>query len=76
MDPNDYWSLQENRDSFVLILTAISLWSLPWKALALWKSAKENHKIWFIIFMIVNTLAILEIVYLFILPRFKKNKNN
>ena len=74
MDPNNYWCLQENRDSFILVLIALSLWSIPWKALALWRSAQKNQKIWFIVFIIANTLAILEIFYLFILPKISKDE--
>ena len=50
------------------------LWVLPWKGVALWKAAKNNHKIWFIILFLVNTLAILEILYIFIFSK-KRNKN-
>jgi len=46
-----------------LILLA-TLWTIPWKGLALWKSAKNNQKGWFIVLLVVNTLAILEICYL------------
>jgi Family of unknown function (DUF5652) len=40
------------------------LWSLLWKAAALWVAARRGQKAWFIILMIVNTLGILEIIYL------------
>ena len=46
-------------------LYLVLLWMLPWKGVALWKSAKNSHKKWFIALLIVNTLAILEIVYIF-----------
>jgi hypothetical protein len=48
--------------SWILIALA---WSLLWKGLALWRAAKRGEKIWFIVFLIVNTLGILEIIYLF-----------
>lgn len=41
------------------------LWVLPWKGVALWKAAKNAHKKWFIALLILNTLAILEIIYIF-----------
>lgn len=50
--------------SWLLIL--LVLWSLPWKAMALWRAAKQDQKIWFIIFIIFNSVGILEILYLFI----------
>jgi methionyl-tRNA synthetase len=45
--------------SFVLII-----WTTFWKAKALWRSAKNNQVYIFILLMLVNTLGVLEIVYL------------
>ena len=47
------------------ILFAILIWSLDWKAMALWTSASSTHFVWFIILLLVHTVAILEILYLF-----------
>lgn len=47
------------------ILWLIIIWSLPWKGVALWKAAKNSHKGWFIAILILNTFAILEIIYIF-----------
>jgi len=46
------------------LLLAI-VWSLLWKGLAFWRAAKRGDKWWFIAFLIINTLGILEIIYLF-----------
>lgn len=43
----------------------IVAWSIFWAALALWHAAQRGHKWWFLIFIVVHTLGILEIVYLF-----------
>jgi hypothetical protein len=43
---------------------AAIIWSIPWKGIALWNSARNRQKIWFIVFLIVNTIGILEILYL------------
>ncbi len=56
---------------FVTIL--IILWTIPWKAWALWKSARKGDKAWFIIIFLVNTLAILEIFYLFVFSKHSKD---
>ena len=48
----------------ILILLSIA-WTLPWKGVALWKSARNKHLVWFIVLLIVNTLGILEIIYIF-----------
>ena len=47
-----------------ILLIALIIWTIPWKGLALWKSAKNNQKIWFIVLLITNTLGILEILYI------------
>lgn len=42
----------------------VAAWSLVWKGLALWASARGDQQWWFIVLLIVNTLGILEIIYL------------
>lgn len=47
------------------------LWSMLWKALALWKSANLKQKNWFVGILILNTLGIVEIAYLFFFAKEK-----
>lgn len=47
----------------VLLLLAV-VWTVPWKGVALWRAARNGHRWWFIVLLVVNTLAILEIVYI------------
>ncbi|MFA5934376.1 MAG: DUF5652 family protein [Candidatus Paceibacterota bacterium] len=42
----------------------LMIWSVVWKTIALWKSARNNHLTIFIIIMFLNTLGILEICYI------------
>lgn len=44
---------------------ALLAWSIAWKGLALWRASKNDQKNWFIAILVINTLGILEIVYLF-----------
>jgi methionyl-tRNA synthetase len=53
----------------VWMLSIIFTWSLIWKLLALWKSARNNSVAWFIILAIVNTVGILEILYIFVFSK-------
>ena len=59
------------------VLFAIILWVLPWKGLALWRAAQRNDQRWFIALLLINTLGILEILYIYIFskksPSFKNN---
>ncbi|MFC1728031.1 DUF5652 family protein [Nanoarchaeota archaeon] len=47
------------------LVALISLWTIPWKGFALWKAARNRQLVWFIALLVLNTLAILEIVYIF-----------
>jgi hypothetical protein len=52
-----------------VLFAILIIWSISWKGLALWKSARQESKVWFIVFLIVNTLGILEILYLYIFSK-------
>ena len=51
------------------LLILMVLWVLPWKGYALWTAAKRSEKIWFIVLLIVNTFAILDIFYIFYIAK-------
>ncbi|MDD4931594.1 MAG: DUF5652 family protein [Candidatus Colwellbacteria bacterium] len=55
------------------VFMVLIAWSVVWKGLALWKAARRNEPGWFIALLIVNTLGILEIIYLFVFA--KKDKS-
>jgi len=46
------------------LIVLLVLWTIPWKGIALWKAANNKQKIWFIILILVNTLGLLEILYI------------
>ncbi len=48
-----------------LMLGILIIWSIVWKGIALWKAARNSHKAWYIVMLIVNTVGILEIIYIF-----------
>lgn len=59
---------------FMPLLIVLALWSVVWKGLALWHSARRGQNGWFIIMLVVNTVGILEIVYLFGVAKLKINE--
>jgi len=69
---NNLLAIPLDRQMWFLALFA---WSLVWKGLALWKAAQKGSKPWFIAFLIVNTLGILEILYYYVFsePRTKSS---
>jgi hypothetical protein len=58
-----------------LIILIIGLWSLIWKGIALWYSAKRNDKWWFIVLLVVNLAGLLEIFYLAFVVKLWSKKN-
>ncbi len=57
---------------FILFLFAL-IWSLIWKGIALWHAARDGSKVWFVVFLFINTLGILEILYVYL---FRKKKHS
>jgi len=58
--------------NWLIFIIIAALWTIPWKGIALWKSAKNGQKGWFVVLFLINTLAILEIIYIFFFSQ-KKN---
>lgn len=68
-----YWIFPLGAFGFAVIgflLFILIVWSLVWKGLALWRAAHRSDKVWFAVFLIVNTLGILEVLYIYV---FSKN---
>ncbi len=56
---------------FIFILFII--YSFVLKGIALWKAARKAQKGWFVALFLINTLGILELLYIFIFSK-KENK--
>lgn len=56
------------------LLGLVMVWSIIWKGVALWKAGRAGSKVWFILLLILNTLGILEIIYIFLVSK-KKPKD-
>jgi methionyl-tRNA synthetase len=48
-----------------LLMAVLIIWSVIWKGVALWKAARNSHTVWYVVLLIVNTVGILEIIYIF-----------
>ncbi|MFO0882071.1 MAG: DUF5652 family protein [Candidatus Saccharimonadales bacterium] len=55
--------------SQALIFTIAIIWSLGWKGWALWRAARNEAKVWYIVLLLVNTLGLLEILYIFVFSK-------
>jgi len=63
-----------NNPWFALLFSVLTVWTVIWKGIALWKSARNNQTAWFVILLLVNTVGILEIVYIFFFSGKKNTK--
>ena len=61
--------LNSYRPLFYLLV----IWSIIWKGVALWHSARNKQLAWYIAILIVNTVGILEIVYLIFFKKKQKD---
>ena len=59
---------------FTVLFLLLMVWSAVWKGIALWIAGGKRDKVWFIILFLLNTVGILEILYIFIFS--KKSTNN
>jgi hypothetical protein len=54
------------------IFALMAVWSLIWKGIALWHAARNHQRNWFVVILVLNTLGILEIIYLLWFRRDKR----
>tara|TARA_Y100000389_G_scaffold106330_1_gene103290 strand:- start:945 stop:1118 length:174 start_codon:yes stop_codon:yes gene_type:complete len=54
-----------------LVLILLLIWEIYWKAQALWIAARNSHKNYFILILIINSIGILPIYYLYKQSYFK-----
>ena len=47
-----------------VLVSVLFVWDVAWKAVAMWKAARNNHLAWFVCIVIFNTVGILPIIYL------------
>lgn len=52
-------------NTFKIILVILAVWSLPWKIYAVWLSCKHDNRKWFLALILLNTISILEMFYVF-----------
>jgi len=54
------------------VLVPLIIWSMFWKGWALWLAGNRKEKVWFIILFLVNTIGILDIIYIYMRRKKKK----
>lgn len=54
---------------FSMLIIPLAFWSVFWMGLALWKAAKKDSKVWFVVLLLVHTMGILDILYIFVFSK-------
>ena len=52
--------------NWIIVLVSLAVWEAAWKGLALWKAGRRNQPGWFVALLVVNSVGLLPIVYLFL----------
>jgi len=50
---------------FIIGVLILFFWTIPWKVYAIWTAVKHDQKKWFVALLLLNTVGILEIFYIF-----------
>jgi hypothetical protein len=50
---------------FNTLVVILAIWTLPWKIYAVWTAVKNGQKKWFLAMILLNTISILELYYIF-----------
>ena len=66
------FSLLQMYNQWMYLFVIIVIWGTIWKGIGLWKAAKETQKYRFIAILILNTVGILPILYIFVFKKGKK----
>lgn len=57
-----------------LLFIVVAIWTLVWKGFGLWHAARDTQKWWFLAFIIINDLGILEMLYIFWIRKQRANE--
>ncbi|CAN5411501.1 hypothetical protein BH09PAT4_BH09PAT4_01840 [soil metagenome] len=64
--------MYELNDSTVQALVLGAIITMPIKALALWRASHNGQKVWFGALLVLNTIGMLDLTYLFYFSKPKK----
>jgi Family of unknown function (DUF5652) len=56
------------------LLPVLIVWELVWKGIGMWKAARHSQKAWYVMILVLSTIGILPITYIFFFQKEKKKK--
>ncbi len=58
----------------VFTILPLVVWTIVWKGWALWLAARRGELWWFIALLVLNTMGLLEIFYIFAIAKRQETK--
>ncbi len=49
-----------------VLVAVLAIWEVIWKGYGLWKAARNGHTGWFVAILIINSLGILPLLYIYV----------
>jgi len=49
----------------ILLLIPLIIWEAIWKGIGMWKAARNGQLGWFIVILVINSIGILPIIYIY-----------
>lgn len=56
----------------VFVAAIAIIWTLVWKGLSLWRAARRGDRNWFVALLVLNTMGILDILYIYVFSKKEK----
>ena len=56
----------------LLVVVVLGIWEAVWKGVGLWHAGRDRNLLWFVLMFVLNTVGILEIIYVFAISRPKR----
>lgn len=69
---NESMTFMNEQPALFGLIVVLAFWSSIWKAFALYRAGANRSVPWFVVLFVVNTLGILEILYLFVFSKKKR----
>jgi methionyl-tRNA synthetase len=60
----------------IALVIVLGVWEAVWKAIALWRAGNDRNLLWFVLMFVLNTVGILEIIYIFGISRPRRASAN
>lgn len=52
-----------------IIWVLVIIWDVVWRGIAMWRTAQQKKKIWFVVLLLINSVGILPLIYLLFIEK-------